>query len=759
MSCLALKYKSNDLYLVSLLLLLVLLIFSGATVVFAATTLEVEDSIVSFENLFLEAIETSYLQSGTYTDVLAGYFWSPVSSYSFAAKYIDGINSWYKYMVINNTYMYNNTMFSDVYDYIFVGSIYGVNRSSGLIAKLDPSQGGIQCYNVFDSARYSNTKLSAVGYNYKLDMMVAVGATNFREELSTVQVYSLETYGLVVFFDKTNCSLIGQYRSSDASWFTDVIGINDPSSTIYGYTIMVGYTLVNSTLVMPYVIFVDANQNVQASIVLDFHNSTLAYATSVDFINNSIIIGGTYKTFDRQFEGFIAKLDVNIYNITNDWTLGLTSYGNDSISDVYTGDDSLIAITGYIDEFSNNSTLVTGKLDVNGTLNSLFTYGINNTSGKGVATGPPYKLHVVGTVVSPYPNSIVQAPSGILQNITPPTIMSSMSTLNSMNNPIIRQANLTMIDANPVIDYIIPPILGGLYIVIGEDQQQNNSTETTTTTTTTTTLTTITSTGTLITPTSTYTPVNVTVTGPGTAPQFYCIDISTGTNLFGIADSPGTLEDPFNDYPDWIVTGNTLIQPRVTSSINPWPMLLSSQARWISAYTNPYGQPLLGTYEIGGYNRPPTTYRIEFTIQVPSILNMTWTADNVGTLFIDGNQVQTSDFTQGLVNYSMNLLPGTHSIKVVVEDFNLYTGLYVSGAVCPITPEQTTISRPTTTTITNVTTTTTNTIVNSTITSTVTVTVQNEPCECTNNSFFSIAIIGGIAIIGLIASYLIAHKK
>lgn len=181
----------------------------------------------------------------------------------------------------------------------------------------------------------------------------------------------------------------------------------------------------------------------------------------------------------------------------------------------------------------------------------------------------------------------------------------------------------------PVVDFQNYQITSGLYLVISQQtviETPPISTYTTITKTTNTTLT-ATITGHL---TTTYTSI--------TKPS--CIDISTGTNKFSQLDPYGTLEDAVDDYPDWIITNPTGLTPTV-ASLPPWTEF-SGNARWITPYYNE--SSYYGPIDTGNpfISWPPTTYQITFTLQVPSTLHMSWTADNQGTLYIDSHPVQTN---------------------------------------------------------------------------------------------------------------------
>ena len=396
----------------------------------------------------------------------------------------------------------------------------------------------------------------------------------------------------------------------------------------------------------------------------------------------------------------------------------LTGYSDDIVNDVYVDATGLISFTGKTSQTGLPSSMTVGTLTPSGVLNALYLYGSQDTIGNGVSTGPTTKIHVVGQVALPYPNQLQTTPLPILQPLQPPSVAAFPNGINTGNQGMY-QVQLYSHNVTPTIDNPGPQSITGLYLVIGEAEES---------------------------------PGNVS-TGPG-APQFACIDISTGTDMFGMSAPLGTLEDPVNDYPDWAIISSQQ-QPRAVYYAW-WPTNTGGQAQWISPYATPSGTPD-SEMNYQQYPYPPREYKLTFTLQTPSTLVMSWTADNTGTLYLDGSQVQTSNFQNGLENFTANLTPGTHTLTVIVENWGQYTGLYVDGKICPLNPTPIDIGPRNNTSPppggSNTTTPGSSTGVTPNITNTTT-----QPCPCENTILQAVAAIGALMAAGMAGAFLIARR-
>ena len=249
--------------------------------------------------LTLNAIDTSVNSSGSYTDVIAGFHSPAGNSLGFAAKYTDGTNAWYKEIGINGTSPYIGLAFNDLHNYTLAGYIYTSNKTSSLVAKLNQTSGMLECWNAFDPGPYYSSKLNAITYNSYVDLMIAVGGGDVYGE-PNVQLGGSYVYGTIALIDANNCTINQVYTSKNPSMFNDVVVFNDPLSQLYGFTAIVGYVLnVSAEEMYPHILLVNPSGITSASLVFPVGSSTTAYATSVDVVGDSLIVGGTFKTVNN----------------------------------------------------------------------------------------------------------------------------------------------------------------------------------------------------------------------------------------------------------------------------------------------------------------------------------------------------------------------------------------------------------------------------------------------------------------------------
>ena len=699
--------------IITILLLLGLIIapLSTYTAVGSQPYLEVEESYtITTSNIELTGLYTDIQGTNAYTDVISGRIHSLLMTANspkdaYALRYDNGNMTWNTAI---NAVDYDITTFNSVYNYTFAGSVTGLNTTNSLIVKLNPTTGAPECYTIFSPGQYMNSKITAITYNSLLGKIIIVGTLNHPEPLIPSNSYN--NRGFIATIDPINCTLDGSaYVSKQPTTFEDVAVNNNASSPYYGYTAIVGKALDASGEWKAYILIVSPSQNIE--LTATFNTSNPSQAKAVSIYRETFIVGGTIKSASS-IDGFILRMDP-LPNHSTAWLLNLTTTNDDAVNDITTN-NGLITFTGYINKSSTNQSLITGSLYPNTTIKTLYTYGEVNAAGNSVTMGPQNKIHVVGTISTIYPNTLQPANTGLLQpQQYPPQPITLGNTLSPVD--IVQyQAQLTSYDPQAGVDIAGGQgALSGLYMVIGE------LTPPPTTTTIT------------ITPTLTTQPTTTTVTSVinHTTPN-YCIDLSTGTSSTGQPEPFGSLENILADYPDWSTWGG---YPVRVSYANPvWPYNPQLPARWVSAFAYSNGSPI-----VSGTPHPEVTYAISFTLQTPSIIELNWTADDIGYLYLDGSLIQSASLNQGFTTLSTVLGPGSHTLAIRVNDTGgAVTGLYVSGSACPLQPVTSTPPpRPTTTTSTNP---------QTTLTAGPIPTGVDCPCSSTINQ--SLLIVGGLII-------------
>ena len=697
-----LDLKGPFLFNLSLIAILILItIFPASLNVDASSQpiLEVEESFTYDDlssgqsgNVVLDDIYSIDYMNQSYTDIMAGWFKQLTSitrpSYAYALRYDDGIKIWEKAVVANG---YRISRFYSVENYVFVGMVQKPGKTSSLIVRLNESTGDVECYTIFDPAPSYNSKLYSVTYNDALNMLVAVGTANPSQ--ADVPMGSNSNQGFLVLVDPITCSPQGQvFLSKISTDFYDVVVNNDPTSPQFGYTAVVGQSLEGSSgLRKAYILVIDNSYSLRYSAV--YNTSGESYAATVDTFDDTFIIGGIMYN-GTSTDGFLLRTDPLPNNSTAWWLkigLPINAQALDAVNDVHVGKDGFIYFTGYVDRTSNQQNVIIGKITSNMQIDFLYLYGSLEADGRGITATSYNKTHVVGTISTPYPNQLQNALQGYLSPaMYPYQPVQIQNTLRQIDT-VYNFTNVYTFNPSILVDVAGSyQLVSGLYIVIGYLNEQPTTTTSITATPTLTTMPTANV-------TTTYPPSNTTVIGPGPAPPTpYCIDLSTGTNSLGYPDTPGTIEDVLTDYPDWGAAGDYTV--RVSDYLG-WHYDSQKPARWITVFAREDGTPT----SIGAPH-PPVTYMISFTLQTPSLVTLNWTADNKGNLFIDGDYIQSANFSQGFSTYSTVLGTGTHTITVWVVDEGVITGLYLDGKACPPgdTNTGTTLTRSSTSTPTTI---------------------------------------------------------
>ena len=623
--------------------------------------LEVEKSFHLGE-IELNSIQTIPDGQGGYSDIIAG--WArgadPLTGETqfYAIKYTNGVPEWYRSVLIINQTEYGKTMFNSVSNYVFAGSTASDKRSSSLIVSLEPSMGALQAYSIFDPGTEYGSRITSIGYSEGGNSYVVVGTANSIDWF--VPEISSNDQGMIALLTPTSHNISGPIMTiKGSSGLNDVAVYNDPSSPYYGYIVAVGYLLDQPT---PRPLIVVLNHSMGVSAAYTVETGTSSVATSVSIMGDEIIVGGYAKNGQMELDGFIASLSLTPQaNVV--WLTMVSTAGEDRVEDVFV-QDTHIAFTGVYNGTSTSSSVLLGELHSNGTLYRAYSYAGVNAEGKSISVSPVEKLHVVGSMSSTYPSTltVVQRSSFTYSpqpNLTPANIDFQK------HDPVYYHEEFNVYNRFPIIDQS-QGYLMGLYLVTGEFIPEPI---------------TVTTSRPTANVTTTPRPPTTTVTGPGPQHTGICIDISTGTTSQGTPDTIGTPENPLTDYPDWGVVSPQHIQARA-SSFQGWQTLQQSNAVWISAYTYSNGAPIVNS---PSNPHPDAVYSITFTLQTPSILNMTWTADNAGYLYVDGVLVQNTSLNS-MSNYTTLLQAGTHTLSVKVVDSGIVSGLYVSGSVCAPTP-------------------------------------------------------------------------
>lgn len=503
------------------------------------------------------------------------------------------------------------------------------------------------------------------------------------------------TYGLIgnVPGFPNGCSVGYIGRLSLPSKILSVAANNEPTSSYHGYLAAAGVIYEGGIGgVDGLVILLDPQNQIVAEVLIGGQGDD--YINSVEFLGNDLVIVGNTTSYNGDPRPFLAVMDTSL-NIL--WQ-AVINRGTGSANDVAVDDLGRIFLTGYVTERgvqSNGPDALIAEFHTNGTPIFMATWGNTSTTiGNAIDVDNMYRKHVVGELIDDFPNQLA-------------TFTGSLNQLNlttAATDVVIRQIKAYQIEISPEYYRIYsvrdhPEQLEGFQLVIEQQEQETTTTYTTIT-------------------------ANISVTYPP------CIDISTGTRFFMQADAPGTPEMPLNEPPDWGV-----VSPAGLTAYSIYPYAswyngsdVGTQANWITAYADPesnYTLPRRAPAQ-QNYSWPDTTYAITFSVQVPSVIRMNYTADNAVAMYLDGNLVDTYSTQYTFMNtkqLSLYVLPGTHTIKARVYDYGLYTGLYVNGYVCPLEPLTTTVTRPTTTTTTETTTLTTT--VTRPTTSTVTTTLTS----------------------------------
>lgn len=652
--------------------------------------LQVEHSASAGLNHTYNSIQTIDTQNG-YKDVMAGALTFTSPGYNagdrafYAANYENGQLTWVKSVYILNTTTYVNSSFNDVSNYIFTGRVWGQLESSTLIMKLNSTDGAMECYTIVrPGGGHWLTEGNAIGLNPNTTLYTIVGASNPHDNLVE---FSTSNYPSLIDVNGTNCNTTGHYTiGSIPGAFTDIKIIDDSNNPYYGYKLISGYeALYNQTTstirINPIIVVLDQSNNVVVGRALDF--GVDAYASSITFLNDKIIVGGTEYS-NNNTDGFITILNSNL---TADATYRLVGQADEAINSITTRGASTIVYTGTLNSAPQAGQAIVGLINASSPAdNKTYAYQTSQSEGYDVSVGGQGLIHVAGQLRGPFPNNIVELTQPVLYTAVNPTI--TQYPVLFKNYPVIEE-NLSMnvFNAWPVQDQSNSINIHALYFVLGFETVIEPPTTTTTQIN--------------ITQTTTQPPtVTVTYNTTTTATSIHsiippgCIDISTGTDIYGYSQAYGSVEDYVSDYPDWAIVQPGNLTPIVAYS-SAWNEM-SSPARWITPYSDNQGNPI--RVNPGNSHYPPTTYQLTVTLQAPSTMSMDWMSDNNGSLYIDGVLVQQSSPLLTPSTYNTGLPPGTHTIKIVVSDQGVITGLFVHGKICSTTLTTATIGRPTTTT-------------------------------------------------------------
>ncbi len=714
------KNKNTVIALLATLIMLggIFLSFNGQASAQQVPGLEVEESFHLGE-LTLVDIQTTMEPSNGYTDLLAG--WAEGADFLtgerqlYAVEYTNGIPQWFRSVLIINPVNYTSTMFSGVDNYVFVGSANSTKKTSSLVMKLEPSNGFMQSYLILDPGDEYGSKLLSIARSNRTGGYVAVGALNNIDW--TVPDMDRDNRGMILLLNQAGTNTSAPIIALKiASGLNDVAVFNDPTSPMYGYIVVAGYTVSPTQAPQPLVVVLDNTMSIVASIKVN--TSAASWINTVAIINDQILVGGEVKTGQKGLDGFIALLQLS-QTPTIQWIQYLSSYGHDSIHDLEVSGDH-IAFTGTYSKTGNTSALVLGELAANGTIERAYMYTGKNTAGLGVSHGPRERLHAVGTTSGLFPSTLTLLPQQAFQQGQPIGLAPVEASLSSFN-PVFYHEQFNDYARYPIIDSPTGALMG-LYLVTGEffARPTNQTTG--------------------IPTNNSNTTLNFTnIGGPGPAYTEACIDISTGTTPQGTPDVLGAVENPITDYPDWGVVSPQQLQA-ITSSFQSWSIPAQSNSRWITAYAYTNGSPMVTSVN---NPFPDTVYSITFSIQTPSFLKMNWTADNGGYLYIDGVLVQSA-ILGTLSNYTTLLQPGTHTLSVKVRDSGVVTGLFVDGTVCPPEPINHT-GHPYNQTPTNG-----EPIGNSTGT--------DEPCGCQGTIALAVGAMAGISALSVGVTYILSRR-
>lgn len=693
--------------------------------------LEVEKSIAVGTSDYFKAIDTIEDSSG-YTDVLAGSEIRNGTNAFYAAKYINGQVVWSKTVFLINESTYQHTMFNDVADYLFAGKINGSMKADTLLVRLNQTSGALICQNIIMPGNINwNSAANAVSHTNSSGIATVVGAVILGEGDNQ---FSTGAYPYILDVNSANCSVAGDFIvPSIPGAFTDITIVDNSSSPFYGYKLISGYSITpnhatGAVIISPVIIAVDQANNIVGGKMIDFN--TDAYATSVTYAGDKIVLGGAMYTPNGDTDGFIVILDSNL---SVNSTFKLIGQANESIESLATMANGTIIYTGVLNENGQGGgNAAAGLLTVTGSLNKLLTYTGTQSKGYSITSDTAGRLHIAGMIRGSFPNSLTHNPALALQQSGNPQLAAYHPSV-KYYPPIEDTVTVNVYSYWPVENFANYARDMGLYLVTGFEETPPPTTTprptgTTTHTTTTHTMTVST------------TSITRTLTSTSTGNMPGCIDISTGTTGYMIPQPYGTVEDYNQDYPDWRVISPANATLRV-ASLSAW-MEPSPNAKWITPYSDPQGNPI---HNPPPAHYPPTTYQMIIALQVPSTLTMEWPADDTGKLYIDGALVQVNNAFPSTQAYTTGLPPGIHNLTIVVEDNGYFTGLYVDGKICPTSITTSTASRPTTTTATTPTNGTTGT--------------GGQPCPCEDTITYAAAGVSGLFAAGWIITYMMIRRR
>ncbi|MCE4628356.1 MAG: hypothetical protein F7C34_04320 [Desulfurococcales archaeon] len=455
-----------------------------------------------------ESIQTIEGPNGGYDDILAGYHTRPNGNLQFVAmRYstYDPYGSWFASIMFINATKYNQSMFSDVENYVFVGSFFNDNLSSSVVLRMNQSHTFEECFTIFDPARNIASRLSGIDEMVSGNMIV-VGAANARN--LRVPSWDPQNSMLIATVDPVTCNLTSPVLTSKGRGeLTSVTVVDDAANPYYGYAVAVGISYDGTAQYgKPYILVLTPSLTVVKSLVIDM--GAHGYATSAVVYGTSIIVSGAFKTVGNGMDGFVTKID--LASNTTAWNLVVSTQDDDSVNDLSLDDSGRIAVTGYYGKSGAYSALFAGKLAQNGSVDRMYVYGTYNVTGNGVSVGPGDRIHVAGTIsslipMSQHPYTLQQAPASLFQATQSP-MLGGITTQLSASDPVLYDENIHVYYRGPGLYQASMLGISGLHIVINEQYVPDPITATGTITRPTNT----TSTG-----TSPASPITSTVTRPG----------------------------------------------------------------------------------------------------------------------------------------------------------------------------------------------------------------------------------------------------
>ena len=160
-----------------------------------------------------------------------------------------------------------------------------------------------------------------------------------------------------------------------------------------------------------------------------------------------------------------------------------------------------------------------------------------------------------------------------------------------------------------------------------------------------------------------------------------CVNLSTGVNTDGVGIGLGMSELNWSvALPPNNVQGNLTTVNAYPGWINPNNIGPGNDGNWVSPAAN--GDDAVSTTS-GIYN-----YTRTFSTLEEGILNLDFAGDNTATIFLDGEEIaahtrNTNERAfQTLESIREVVSSGTHTLSIIVDNPQTFTGLLVIGDVC-----------------------------------------------------------------------------